>query len=318
MCGVSKRGEGGPSLFIGRRLLAGLRDCSKPPSVSSKIRISPKEESSTELVDRRMGYPEESITKFRMCLAIGFALVFTGWSLALGQNGTTTSLERPFLRKKRFNYRAEKFGLRILEAMITLEEARSEGGKKVYVARARVETTGVTHWLFRMHSQFHSWVDARYLAPLRYVKEIHQKGIFSGEKRYRSVLTFSRGDNRVVVDGTKGVTIPPGTQDPLSFFVKYYLEEEIEPGEEIRMSIYDGIKLRKVTFSARGESIETEWCGPVDVICLESKVPFSSLGGREGIIKIWFTRDRRKVPVRIGLELPIGTVKFELESFYEG
>jgi hypothetical protein len=264
-----------------------------------------------------MEYREEHIKKSRMCVAIGFALIFIGWSLASGQSTNTTSLETPSFRKRSFSYGAEKFGLRILEAVITLEEAPSEGGKKVYLAQARVETTGVTNWLFRMHNQFHSWVDARYLGPLRYVKEIDQKGIFSGEKHYRSVLTFSRGDNRVVVDGTKEVTIPPGTQDPLSFFVKYYLQGEIIAGEEIRMSIYDGIRLRQVTFSARGESIETEWRGPVDVICLESKVPFSSLGEREGIIRIWFTRDRRKVPVRIGLDLPIGTVRFELESFEE-
>jgi hypothetical protein len=265
-----------------------------------------------------MEYPEEHITKPRVCVVIGFALVLIWWSLALGENRTTTSLETPSFRKRYFSYGAEKFGLRILEAIITLEEARSEGGKKVYLAQARVDTTGVTNWLFRMHNQFHSWVDARHLGSLRYVKEVHQKGIFSGEKHYRSVLTFSRGNNRVVVDGAKEVAIPPGTQDPLSFFTKYYLQEGIEPGEEIRMSIYDGIKLREVTFSARGESIKTEWCGPVDVICLESKVPFSSLGEREGIIKIWFTRDRRKIPVRIGLELPIGTVRFELESFNEG
>ncbi len=264
-----------------------------------------------------MEYGEEHIKKSRMFVAIGFALVFIGWSLALGQEGETISSERALFRKRQFTYGAEKFGLRILEAIITLEEAPSEGGKKVYLAQALVETTGVTNWLFRMHNQFHSWVDARYLGPMRYVKEIDQKGIFSGEKHYRSVLTFSRGDNRVVVDGTKEVTIPPGTQDPLSFFVKYYLQGEIIAGEEIRMSIYDGIKLRQVTFSARGESIETEWRGPVDVICLESKVPFSSLGEREGIIRIWFTRDRRKVPVRIGLDLPIGTVRFELESFEE-
>ncbi|MFQ5841523.1 MAG: DUF3108 domain-containing protein [Thermodesulfobacteriota bacterium] len=255
--------------------------------------------------------------KSRMCVAIGFALIFIGWSQALGENRTTISLETPSFRKRSFSYGAEKFGLRILEAVITLEEARTEGGKKVYLAQARVETTGVTNWLFRMHNQFHSWVDARHLGPLRYVKEIDQKGIFSGEKHYRSVLTFSGGDNRVVVDGAKEVAIPPGTQDPLSFFVKYYLQEEIEPGEEIRMSIYDGIKLRKVTFGAKGELIEAAWCGPVDVICLESKVPFSSLGGREGKIRIWFTRDSRKVPVRIGLDLPIGRVRFELESFEE-
>jgi len=267
-----------------------------------------------------MEYLEEHITKSRICIAIAFALVFLGCSMALGQNRIISFPEREgaFLGKRRLSYGVEKYGFRILEAIITLEEARSKGGEKVYLVQAQVDTTGVTNWFFRMHNRFYSWVDARHFEPLRYVKEINQKGIFSGEKRYRSVLTFNQGDNRVVVDGTKEVTVPPGTQDPLSFFVKYYLGGEIKPTEEIRMTIYDGIKLRKVFFNSKGESIESRWCGPVDVIRLESKVPFSSLGGREGIIRIWFTRDRRKVPVRIGLDLPIGTVQFELESFEEG
>ncbi len=257
------------------------------------------------------------MTKYAIVIAIGSALVHGGWSQAWGQQGETPA-ESPRFRKKRFVYGAEKWGLRILEAVITLEEVQSGEGGKAYVARAQVDSTGVTELFFHMHNRFHSWVDADHFGPLRYVKEIHQKGIFSGEKRYTSLLNFVPEENRVVVDGIKEVNLPPGTQDPLSFFVKYYLEEEIKPGQEIYMSIYDGIRLREVTFKARGESIETSLCGRVDVICLESKVPFSSLGGREGIIKIWFTRDRRRVPARIGLDLPIGTVHFDLESFDEG
>ncbi len=276
-----------------------------------------KEDPRFEPADSSMAYLKEHITKSRICIATGVALVFIGWSPALGQKKETASPERALFRKRQFTYSAEKFGLRILEAVITLEAAQSEAGKKVYLVQARVETTGVTNWFFRMHNRFYSRVDARNFSSLRYVKEIHQKGIFSGEKEYTSVLTFSRGDSRVIVDGTKVITVPPGTQDPLSFFVKYYLGEEIKPGEAIRMTIYDGIKLRQVIFNTKRESIDTQWRGQVEVICLESKVPFSSLGEREGIIRIWCTRDRRKVPVRIGFDLPIGMVRFELESFEE-
>jgi hypothetical protein len=268
-------------------------------------------------MERRMKVRRQ-VVRYGISLAIGCTLVLSGSVLALGEDGEAIAPERVSFGKRRFVYGAEKFGLRILEAIITLEEVQSEKGKKIYLAKARVDTTGVTSWFFRMHNRFSSWVDPRHFRPLRYLKEIHQKGIFSREKRYTSLLIFDQGDNRVVVDGTKEITLPPGTQDPLSFFVKYYLQGEIKPGEEIRMSIYDGVRLRNVTFNARGESIETEGYGPLDMICLESKVPFSSLGGREGIIKIWFTRDTRKLPARIGLDLPIGTVHFELESFEEG
>jgi len=269
---------------------------------------------------RRMEYRDDHMAKSCISIGMGFALIFIGCLATVAQTGTTgrPQGEGPSLEKRYFRYGAKKYGLRILEAVITLEEAQAKAGEKVYVVQAQVDTTGVTNWFFRMHNRFHSWVDAGHFGSLRYVKEINQDGIFSGEKCYRSVLTFHREENRVVMDGEKELSVPPGTQDPLSFFVRYYLGEEIKPDEEIRMTIYDGIKLRKVSFAAKGECIETEWGGPVDVICLKSKVPFSSLGGREGIIRIWFTRDRRKVPVRIGLDLPIGTVQFDLESFQEG
>jgi hypothetical protein len=267
-----------------------------------------------------MEYRRGHITKSPMCIGLGLALIFTGCSMAWGQDRVMgiPQGESPPLKRRYFSYGAEKFGLRILEAVITLEETRSEAGERIYAVEAHVNTTGVTKWLFRMHNRFYSWVDGRYFGPLRYVKEINQDGIFSGEKRYKSVLTFSREENQVVVDGTKVVALPPGTQDPLSFFVKYYLGEEIKPAEEIRMTIYDGIKVRKVCFDAKEECIQTQRGRTLDVICLESKVPFSSLGGREGMIRIWFTRDGRRVPIRIGLDLPIGTVQFELESFEEG
>ncbi len=269
---------------------------------------------------RRVEYRDDHVAKSCIYIAMGFALIFIGCLTRLAQTGTTRHPQgaRSSLEKRCFSYSAKKYGLRILEAVITLEEAESKAGEKVYVVQAQVDTTGVTSWFFRMHNRFYSWVDAGHFGSLRYVKEINQDGIFSGEKRYKSMLTFHGEENRIVVDGEKELAVPPGTQDPLSFFVRYYLGEEIKPDEEIRMTIYDGIKLRKVCFAAKGEYIETDWCGPVDVICLKSKVPFSSLGGREGIIRIWFTRDRRKVPVRIGLDLPIGTVQFELESFEEG
>ena len=268
----------------------------------------------------RVEYLGKHTMKFRICIAMGLALILIGYSMALGQNRPAASPkgEKASFGKRRFSYGVKKYGLRILEAIITLEEAQSEAGERLYLAQAQVHTTGVTSWFFRMDNRFYSWVDARHFGPLRYVKEINQTGIFSGEKNYRCVLTFNQENNRVVVDGEKEVAVPPGTQDPLSFFVKYYVGEEIKPAGEIRMTIYDGIKLRKVLFDSKGDSIETQWCGLVDAICLQSKVPFSSLGGKEGIIKIWYTRDRRKVPVRIGLDLPIGTVQFELESFEEG
>jgi len=47
---------------------------------------------------------------------------------------------------------------------------------------------------------------------------------------------------------------------------------------------------------------------------LESSTSFSSFEDKEGKIRIWYKADGEKTPVLIELELPVGNIRFELES----
>jgi hypothetical protein len=213
-----------------------------------------------------------------------------------------------------FHYRVHKLGTTIITASLSIER---DG--PLNVVKAAVDTTGMIRPFFRMHNRFCSYVTEDGLEPLRYVKEIDQRGIFSRNKRYTDILTFDPADCKVIVEredppDAQEIAVPPHTYDPLSIFLKCFLESEIEDGQTIGMRIYDGIKLREVTFNATSGELSTPLYGEVKAVCLESEVPFSSLGDKEGAIKIWYTDDERRFPVNITLELPsLGSVEFELE-----
>jgi hypothetical protein len=214
----------------------------------------------------------------------------------------------------RFHYRAKKLGATIIKASLSIEH-----GNPHYVVKAIVDTKGVARPLFRMHNRFSSYIIEDGLMPWRYVKEVDQKGIFSHKKHYTDTITFDPGSCKVTIEhatppGVQEISVPPQTYDPLAIFLKYYLESEVTNGHTLTMNIYDGIKLREVTFDATSEEITTPLYGTVKAICLKSEVPFSSLDDKEGIIKIWYTDDARRFPVNISLELPmVGKVEFELE-----
>jgi hypothetical protein len=104
------------------------------------------------------------------------------------------------------------------------------------------------------------------------------------------------------------------THDPLSMFARCYLKEKIHPGQNISMSIFDGVKLRQMVFHSKKEKVKSAMYGEVEAVCLESSTPFSTFGDKEGKIRIWYTADGKKTPIVIELELPIGHIKFELES----
>ena len=213
-----------------------------------------------------------------------------------------------------FHYRVQKLGTTIITASLSIER-----GGPLNVVKAAVDTTGMIRPFFRMHNRFCSYVTEDGLEPLRYVKKIDQRGVFSRNKRYTDILTFDAAGCKVVVEredppDAQEIAVPPHTYDPLSIFLKSFLEAEVEEGQTIAIRIYDGIKLREVTFVATSGELSTPLYGEVKAVCLESEVPFSSLGDKEGAIKIWYTDDERRFPVNITLELPsLGSVAFELE-----
>jgi hypothetical protein len=154
------------------------------------------------------------------------------------------------------------------------------------------------------------------------VKEVDQEGLLIKNKHYLHTFTFDALHQKVLAEKMEKVenqekeeiVLPPDTYDPLSMFARFYLKEDLRPGEDIRMSIYDGIKVRQMLFHSKKEKVKSKMYGEVEAVCLESTTSFSSFGEKEGIIRIWYIKDGEKTPISMELGLPIGDVKFELES----
>jgi hypothetical protein len=151
------------------------------------------------------------------------------------------------------------------------------------------------------------------------VKEIDQEGLLIEKKNYLQTFIFDYPNKKVVMEKQEGrerKEIPFSSEiyDPLSMFAKWYLKEEIQPGQNIRMSIFDGVKLRQMVFYSKKGKVKSKMYGEVEAVCLESSTSFSTFEDKEGNIRIWYTTDGEKTPILIELELPVGHIKFELES----
>jgi hypothetical protein len=261
--------------------------------------------------------------KWRICVGV---FLFIGVILCLGTvaNGhmqKQASEPMPGLGRT-FLYSAKKFGVPILRASIKIDNGSLEQGRPIYHIQAEVNSLDYTGFLFRMNNHFTSTVEAETCSPIRYVKEINQEGLLIKKKHYLQILTFDHHNNKMVIEQTEmkeklEIPLYPGTYDPLSMFARCYLKEELRPGEDVRMSIYDGMKLRQMVFHSKKERMRPKGYGEVEVVCLESATPFSTFGDKEGIIRIWYTADGKKLPISLELKLPIGSVKFELEEAKE-
>jgi len=255
-------------------------------------------------------------------LRIGILLLaggLIGWGPVAYPNGQR---QIPELRPgpgRIFLYTAKKLGIPILKASIKIENGSSEQGKSLYQIHASVDSLQYFAWLFRMNNRFVSTMEAETCSPIRYVKEIDQEGLFGDRKNYLQTLTFDYPNKKIIAEKTEKkerqeFPLLSETFDPLSMFAKYYLKEEIHPGQNIPMSIFDGVKLRQMVFYSKMGKVKSKMYGEVEAVCLESSTSFSTLEDREGKIRIWYIANGEKTPILIELELPIGHIKFELES----
>jgi hypothetical protein len=224
--------------------------------------------------------------------------------------------------EKTFYYSAKKLGIPILKATIRIGNGYSEQGKNLYKIEAQVISLKIPGFMFRMNNRFTSFIEMDSFSPLRYVKQIDQEGLLLQKKNYSQIVTFDSVHHVAVVEkketGEKNeVFLPPSTYDPLALFARYLLKEDVSPDQEIRMSIYDGVKFREMVFHSKRARVKSKMLGEIDAFCLESITAFSSFGEKEGNIRIWYTANGHKVPIFLELDLPGGMVKFELEEMKE-
>ena len=222
-----------------------------------------------------------------------------------------------------FSFTGTRFGIPVLKASIKIENGFSEQGKPLYRIRAAINSLDYFGLFFRMNNRFLSTVEAETCIPIRYVKKIDQEGLLVKNKNYLQTITFDHPGKKIFVEksGIKETGEFPlsfETYDPLSMFARHYLKGEIQPGRDIHMSIFDGVKLRQMVFHSKREKVDSKLLGEVEAICIESTTSFSTFGEHEGTIRIWYSADRKKIPLSMELSLPLGDIHFELDEMKDG
>jgi hypothetical protein len=138
-----------------------------------------------------------------------------------------------------------------------------------------------------------------------------------GKKKEDAEYTFHQKEMTVtVVKGgvTQTLEMPPGTQDVISSLYYARSELSLRPGSMLTMNVHHDKKNRKVDVHV--EEIETvggPW-GEVDTARVLVVMPFQGLFLNQGNIRVWFTNDDRRIPVRMKAKVIIGSIVADLVS----
>ena len=136
-----------------------------------------------------------------------------------------------------------------------------------------------------------------------------------GKKKEDMEYTFDQKEGTVIeVKGGSTETLPtlPHTQDAISCL--YYVRSELTPrsGSSLTMNVHHDTK--NYTLNVLVEKVETlkgPW-GELDTIRVFVVMPSQGIFLNQGNIRVWFTNDARRIPLRMKAKVVVGSLVADL------
>ena len=193
-------------------------------------------------------------------------------------------------------YRVDFIGITMGYARFRYEGKVLIGGKTAYHLNVRAWTSGVLSYIYPINDTIDYYLDAETLAPIR--QEFTQRA-----KGKDDVALFNQETGRITYryrqSGAirKQVETLPSIYDPVS--VAYYFRWRDLGVENRPRNVYGGRKVYQISTRVLGhERLRTDR-GEVDTIAVVPVIRRDGKPDNKGDLKIWFSGDERRVPVRL-------------------
>lgn len=177
--------------------------------------------------------------------------------------------------------------------------------------------TWVLHFGFKAHlgpvkvsDMTESWLDPRRMTSLRFVKR--ERHPFSSHDE--DVALFPEEMRWSAADGTSGIATTDAPLDELSFI--YFLRTvPLAAGATYRFDRHFDAARNPTTVRVVGRDSLTVGAGTFAAVLVEMRVSDPARYRGEGVIRIHFSDDARRLPLRIESTLPVaGTATLTLEQ----
>ena len=228
------------------------------------------------------------------------------WAVPAGE----PSSARPFQVGEQLTYEISWLNITAGTAVMAVSDAGMDGGRPLAKLITTAQSRPAITKFFPVDNRVESIVDPATLFPEHLFFKRRE-----GKKKEDIEYAFHQKEGTVtVIKGGESETfeMPPGTQDVISclYFARSGLS--FQPGASLIMNVFHDKKNRKL--EARVEEIETvsgPW-GEVEAARVLVVMPFQGLFLNQGNIRVWFTNDERRIPVRMKAKVIIGSIVADL------
>ena len=224
------------------------------------------------------------------------------------------SVPLPFVNGERLSYDVTSLGMRAGIATMAVQESQGEGGRPELTFGMRARSSPTVTKFYPVDNRGVSTVDLDSFLP-RHMAFARREG-----KRFNDFdYTFRHKEGLVtaIKDGkTDELSIPADAQDAMSCL--YYVRKVLPfvPGASLTMTVHHDKKNYKMDVRVEAlETLEGVW-GKRQTARVVVIMPFQGIFLNEGNIRVWFTTDDHRVPVRMKAKVVVGSIVAELTEGY--
>ncbi len=194
-----------------------------------------------------------------------------------------------------------------------------DANETFYVLSFRVRTNSFADKIYKVRTHVESVVSSDFSRSVRYSKKQSE-----GSTKREIEVNFDYQDLKSCYQVKGGapivLEIPPRVFDPLAIAYLFRLEE-LSPGKVRSLPTCDGKRLRDIAVrTGEREKISV----PAGKFYAFSTIPeMKNLSGvfkksPDGILKVWYSDDEKKIPVKISSKVIVGSFTANLESYRPG
>jgi hypothetical protein len=200
-------------------------------------------------------------------------------------------------------------------AVMAVSAAGTQGERPLAKLITTAQSRPIITKFFPVDNRVESIVDVATLVPEHLIFRRRE-----GKKKEDFEYTFHQKEGRVtVVKGgtTETLEMPTGSQDVISCL--YYARSTLsfQPGSSLTMNVHHDKKNRKLDVLVEGiETVSGPW-GDVETARVLVIMPFQGLFLNQGNIRVWFTNDDRRIPIRMKAKVIIGSIVADLVSGWQ-
>lgn len=213
---------------------------------------------------------------------------------------------------EKLEYTAHYGFIHAAEVTFEVQESKKDiNGKKPLHFVAKGGTTPSFDWFLKVRHRYDSYVDQTLLLPMQFTESVRE-----GKYKRDSYANFDQKGNRIVA--TKGTfTSPDVTFDIISmyYFARCLDIKNVKIGEVIKMKYFldDGIYPLEIEYLGK-ETISTD-AGKFECIKFSPALQPGRVFRKDSRMYMWITNDANRIPVKVEVEILIGSLVLELDKF---